>query len=665
MSSRHHLVTSFLAFVTASAALAADPATLTVQVNQGKAISPDLFGIFFEDLSYAADGGLYAELVENRSFEYSIADKGIKPKPDDVRTWHALTAWELVQRGGGKGSVAVATTTPLNTSNPHYAELTVVQPGDGVGLANDGFDGVTVKAGAHYDVSLFARQLSGTAGALTARLEATDGTVLASVPLAAPGSAWAKIAASLTPTADATHAKLVILASAPGIIAIDMVSLFPQATFKNHPNGLRPDLAQAIADLHPKFMRFPGGCVAHGDGVDNIYRWKDTIGPVETRKGQPNIWRYHQSYGLGYFEYFQFCEDIGAKPLPVLAAGVSCQNSKFAKGTGQEAIPMADMPAYVQDVLDLIEYANGPATSTWGAKRAAAGHPAPFNLQYLGIGNEDKITPAFHERFQMLNAAVKSKHPEITVIGTVGPSSDGEDFEWGWQIARELHVDMVDEHCYKSPQWFLDHLTRYDTYARGQTNVYIGEYAAHDTKRRTTLRAALAEAAYLTQLERNGDVVQLASYAPLMAKYGHISWAPNLMFFDNSRIITTIGYQVQRMFSTNSGSTWMPTTSSDPALKATELAVSAVKDATTGDMIVKLVNNTASPRPVRIAFAGFVPTGSTAALTVLADADLNRENTDRSQTMLVPVATTIPVSATTTYEVPAQSLSVLRFAAKP
>ena len=349
----------------------------------------------------------------------------------------------------------------------------------------------------------------------------------------------------------------------PGKVALDMVSLFPEKTFHNRPNGLRADLAQVIADLEPKFMRFPGGCLVHGDGLDNIYHWKETIGPVEQRKPQPNIWRYHQSKGLGYFEYFQFCEDIGAKPLPVVAAGVCCQNSNFLVthkyGIGQLGLPMDQMPAYVQDVLDLIEFANGPVTSTWGAKRAAAGHPKPFGLQYLGIGNEDKITPVFRERFEMIYKAVKAKHPEITVIGTVGPNPDGDDYDKGWKIADELHLPMVDEHCYKSPQWFWENLQRYDAYDRSRSKVYLGEWASFDDKRRSTLRSAISEAAYLTALERNADVVRFASYAPLLAKRDHTDWTPDLIYFTNTEVFPTINYHVQQLFSVNSGDFYFPT----------------------------------------------------------------------------------------------------------
>lgn len=623
----------------------AQTTTVTVTTSAGKAISPDLVGIFFEDLNYAADGGLYAELVQNRSFDYSAAEQ---------KDWNSLTAWRLVQRDGAQGSVAVETASPLNAVNSSYAVLTVEKRGAGIGLQNDGFDGIPVKAGNTYAFSLFARQLAGTGAPLTVRLESKTGALLAEATLPAPGTDWKKASATLQPKETDNEARLVVLASAPGRLALDMVSLFPEKTFHNRPNGLRPDLAQTVADLHPKFMRFPGGCLVHGDGLANIYNWKETIGPVEQRKAQPNIWRYHQSKGLGYFEYFQFCEDIGAKPLPVVAAGVCCQNSNHKRGTGQEGLPLAEMPAYVQDVLDLIEWANGPATSTWGAKRAAAGHPEPFHLQYLGVGNEDHITPVFKERFKMIYDAVKAKHPEITVIGTVGPSSDGDDFVNGWKIADELRVPVVDEHYYKRTQWFWDNLTRYDSYDRSKSKVYLGEYAAHDDKRRNTLRSALAEAAHLTSLERNADVVPLASYAPLLARRGHTQWSPDMIYFTGTEVFTTINYHVQQLFSLNSGDTYLPTAVNAPA--PGRFAASSVRDSRSGDLILKLVNGDDSARSLHIDLAGAKNLPSTASKTVLAAADANTIDAQSVRPQTAPM----PVAPAFDYEAPANSLTVIR-----
>jgi alpha-L-arabinofuranosidase len=439
----------------------------------------------------------------------------------------------------------------------------------------------------------------------------------------------------------------VLLAKSVGGIALDEISLFPRNTFHNRPNGLRADLAQVIADLHPKFVRFPGGCLAHGDGIQNFYRWKDTIGPIEQRRGQKNIWRYHQSVGLGYFEYFQFCEDIGAKPLPILPAAVSCQNSDHSSGLGQQCVSIEDMPAYIQDVLDLIEWANGPATSKWGAKRAEAGHPEPFHLQYLGIGNEDKITSGFKERFKMIYDAVKAKHPEITVVGTVGPAPDGEDFNLGWKFADDLHVPIVDEHYYKPPEWFFANRNRYDAYDRAKPHVYVGEYAAHDIGKHVTFRSALAEAAYMTSLERNGDVVRMSSFAPLLARHGHTQWNPDLIYFTGTTIAPTISYYVQQMFCSNAGDTWLPTTVSDPAL-----AVSTVRDSISGDLILKIVNPDAAPKPLQVALSGAKKLAPTATKTVLAETNPPQP--------IGPQVSTLVVGPAFNYEAPPNSLTVIR-----
>ncbi|MFT3786213.1 MAG: hypothetical protein QM770_08610 [Tepidisphaeraceae bacterium] len=353
---------------------ASTPDVARVSVDVGgpsKAISPDLVGIFFEDISDAADGGLYAELVQNRSFEYS---------PADNRNFQPLTSWTLAAKQSNQATLTVDSAAPVHPNNPHYAVLSVdaVDTASPVRVTNTGFGGIALTGGDAYDVSLFARRLAGDVTFTSARLEAASGEVLAETALhAIANGEWTTHKATLTPKADVADARLVLVAGGTGKLAFDMVSLFPQKTFKNRPNGLRADLAQVIADLKPKFMRFPGGCVAHGDGLANMYRWKDTIGPVEQRKGQPNIWRYHQSYGLGYFEYFQFCEDIGAIPLPVLPAGVCCQNSSNNPdgGRGQRGLPMDQMPDYVQEVLDLIEYANGPVTSTWARNAPRPGTP--------------------------------------------------------------------------------------------------------------------------------------------------------------------------------------------------------------------------------------------------------------------------------------------------
>jgi alpha-L-arabinofuranosidase len=630
---------------------------LTVSIDsgaQGKAISPDLVGIFFEDLSYAADGGLYAELVENRSFEYSAVEQ-----PD----WNSLTGWQLVERDGGRGMMVIDTSVPLHPNNPHYLVLGVDDEGGMVGLSNDGFDGIVVRKGERYRLSVFARQLAYPAGTLTVRLETASGERLGEAKLPVLTTGWRQYHATIEATGSDDAARLVLLAGHPGRIGLDMISLFPAKTFKDRQNGLRADLAQTIADLQPKFVRFPGGCLVHGDGLDNFYRWKDTIGPVHERKAQRNIWRYHQTLGLGYYEYFLFCEDLGAEPLPVVPAAVSCQNSGASVtgryGNGQQCVPMEDMDAYIQDVLDLIEWANGPADSEWGAKRAAAGHPKPFGLKYLGVGNEDHITDGFEIRFRMIYEAVKARHPEITVIGTTGPATSGSDYERGWAFATSLGLEVVDEHGYQSPAWFWENLERWDGYKRNGVKVYLGEYAAHDSRRTTTLRSALAEAAYLTSMERNGDVVQFASYAPLLANLRHTSWNPNLIYFDNKEIYPTISYQVQKLFSHNAGDTWL-STQIDGLGQRERFAASTVRDEETGDVIVKLVNGDGEAKSVHLQLSGAASLAVEAHVTVLADDNPDARNDQRNPDRVMPKKATMNIGPKVKYEAPAHSLTVIR-----
>ncbi|MBN2162689.1 MAG: carbohydrate binding domain-containing protein [Pontiellaceae bacterium] len=634
-------------------------ATVEVDYDHGKAISPLLMGVFYEDLSYAADGGLYAELIENRSFDYSAAEG---------RGWNALSFWNLETRGGGDGQMISDSADPIHPNNPLYLVLGIRNPGEGVGVINHGYGGIPLKAGEAYDFSVFARQLSSPASPLTVLLETKDGSeVLAQAEFPAITSSWKKYTAELSPNKTVDDARLVLLAHGKGRIGIDMVSLFPRNTFNNRPNGLRAGLAQAIADIKPRFMRFPGGCLVHGDGIDNMYNWKNSIGPVEQRKGQRNIWRYHQSLGLGYFEYFQFCEDIGAEPLPVVPAGVSCQNSgasvSGAWGQGQQCVAMADMPAFIQDILDLIEWANGPADSEWGAKRAAAGHPEPFGLNYLGVGNEDAITPGFEERFEMIYKVLKEKHPEITIVGTVGPAPDDDDYRKGWDVARRLKVDMVDEHCYRSPQWFWDNLNRWDAYDRDASKVYLGEWAAHDQGKKSTLRAAIAEAAYWTAMERNGDVVSMASYAPLLARNGNTHWTPDLIFFSNTEVFPTISYQVQKLLGNNGGDIYLSTACSDVEGR---FSASTVRDRSSGDTIIKLVNGESDFRSVQVKLNGQIGILPPALKTVLSGANPDAVNSGRGAAAgdIVPVSEKIRVASSFDVRLEPNSLTIIRISGK-
>lgn len=630
-------------------------ATIRVQTSQAKPISEHLIGIFFEDINYSADGGLYAELVQNRDFEYSSRD-------GSHQGWDNGYAWSVQ---GDNATLSIATDRPIHANNPHYAVFDLKQPG--AALQNDGFDGISLKKGEKYDFSFFARVADGSKGGkMSVRLLDQEGREVAQAMVNVSSKEWKKQKAVLTANADVRAAVLALQPQVAGTYHLDMVSLFPRNTFRGHENGLRADLAQTLADLKPRFVRFPGGCVAHGDGVDNIYDWKGSIGPLEARKPLRNLWGYHQTRGLGYFEYFRFCEDIGAEPVPVLAAGVPCQNSGTCShhATGelgcngqQGGIPMEEMGAYVQDILDLIEYANGDARKTvWGKKRAEAGHPKPFNLKYIGIGNEDLITDVFEERFTMIYHAVKEKYPEITVIGTVGPFYEGTDYDEGWELATRLGVPMVDEHYYVAPGWMIHNQDYYDGYDRTKPKVYLGEYAAHLPGRPSNIETALAEALYLTTVERNGDVVSMTSYAPLLAKENHTQWTPDLIYFNNTEVKPTVDYYTQQMFGQNAGSEYVASTVSlsntqDAVRK--RIGVSVVKDEITGDYIVKLVNLLPVEVAAKVKLDDVALVNPSAVKTVLAGNPKDKEAKSVSSVFEV-AGNEFP------YAMPAYSFTVIR-----
>jgi len=525
----------------------------------GKAISDELIGIFFEDISSSADGGLYAELVQNGSFEFNLTERD---------GWGAGTAWRMIRPGHSLGRVEQHMEAPIHPNNPNYMRLYIDRVKEyydytgwkGFGLQNDGFDGISVKAGAKYDFSVFLRNVEGGQKQVRVALVEPQGwgkdpKLLADATFDMSDKAWKKYEAVLTPTVDCQKASLQVLVLNTGSVDVDMISLMPEDTYMGH--GLRKDLTQALADLQPKFLRFPGGCVVHGggDGFWNTYLWKTTIGPKEQRRQLKNTWGYHQSMGLGYYEYFQLCEDLNMAPLPILPCGVSCQGTNGGwgmKDQAQEAVPMSEMDVWVQDALDLIEWANGdPATSKWAKMRADAGHPEPFNLKYLGIGNEERISPEFCERFKYMYERVTKAHPEIVIVGTAGPGSHpgNRDLENGWKLAEELGLPIIDEHYYEPNKYFLSS-RQYDKYPRDRkTKVYLGEYAAKDKK----LIDALAEGLYLLHVERNADIVVMTSYAPLFARKDATNWNPDLIYFDNERPYLTCSYYVQQMFGQSAG----------------------------------------------------------------------------------------------------------------
>lgn len=625
-------------------------ASLTIHPEAMKSISPNLVGIFFEDISYAADGGLYAELVQNRDFEYNNLDRG---------EWNAQSFWS--QGGEGTMEWSIETDDPIHENNRHYSVLKTSTPGSYI--QNEGFDGIVLKKGAKYDLSLFLKGIKGTG---KVKVSLMDGNTEVAGNTFNTTTGWKQYNATLKASKDCSKATIRITPLQVGTIAADFISLFPQDTFKNRKNGMRRDLAQLLADMKPKFIRFPGGCASHGQGLEDMYRWTYTVGPVWQRKSLPNIWHYHQSMGLGFFEYFQFCEDIGAEPLPVLAAGVCCQNSgrgghgqqgglPFAgeKQKVQTSEPLPTMEEYLQELLNLIEWANGdPKTSKWAKMRADAGHPKPFNLKYLGIGNEDLISDVFVERFTFLNKGIKAKYPDIEIVGTVGPFFEGSDYEYGWQLAKKENVDIVDEHYYVNPGWYIHNQDFYDKYDRNGTKVYLGEWASRNNK----FENALVEALHMTNLERNADVVLMESYAPLFCKDGHSNWNPDLIYFNNQSARPTPGYYVQSLFGNNNGVTYIPSELASQTVEDARIRInSSVVKADNGDLIVKLVNLLPVKVKTDMQLGNLDGFNKKAVLSVLTG-----QPGDASAT---PVTSTIDVAQQCTYDMPAYSLSVIRIKA--
>ena len=523
---------------------------VTVHADRpGHAIPKTLYGIFFEDINYAADGGLYPELIANRGF--------------DCRT-REPEGWTREWRGDAMGRVSLQGGYPVNPNTWQYLRVECYAPGAGAGVANSGFGGIAVKQGAGYELSFYARPHAGYAGGLTVRLENADrqplaayriekgawknkhGGAKAAGPLDPPvPPEWVKYEATLTPSETLTNAQLVVLLDSVGTVDLDLVSLFPKDTYKSRKNGMRADLMQLLKEMKPATLRFPGGCVVEGNDFDTLYHWKRTVGPLERRGINWNRWGYWQSHGLGYFEYFQIAEDLGAEPLPILAAGMTCQFKKPL-----ECIPLDRLDGVIQEALDLIEFANGAPDTAWGRVRAEMGHAAPFNLKYMGIGNENWDN-VFLDRYAIIAKAVKAKHPEITIISSAGAAPEGPMFELAWKRLPELKAELVDEHYYKPPEWFLSQAKRYDTYDRGGPKVYVGEYACHTRDRKNNLEAALCEAAAMTGFERNSDVVRMAAYAPLFNKIGSTQWNVDLIWFDNVKAFCTPSYYVQKLFMNN------------------------------------------------------------------------------------------------------------------
>lgn len=560
--------------------------TFTVQVDKAtEEINPNMWGVFFEDINMGADGGLYAELVKNRSFEFFRPMMG----------WKNLGTVK-------EGNYLILNRKADKESNPRYLRVNTTQSVDNpIGLVNEGFRGMGVKKDISYEFSLLYKQIK---PGIEIRAELVDsvGHIIGSGKLIPEKSTtgWQRGSVSFTSNKTDAKAKLNVWFEGQGEVDLDMISLFPSDTWKGRKNGLRADMVQVLADLKPGFIRFPGGCIVEGFDLSQRFQWKKTVGPIEDRQLIVNRWNtefahrltpdYFQTFGLGFFEYFLLAEDIGAEPLPIINCGMACQ---FNTG---EVVPLDELDPYVQDALDLIEFANAGTNTKWGKLRADMGHPEPFNLKMLGVGNEN-WGPQYVERLEAFRKVLKKNHPEIEIVASSGTDPEGERFEYLNKELRAMKIDIIDEHFYRSPEWFLSNASRYDNYDRQGPKIFAGEYASHSTKSKrpeykNNWEAALSEAAFLTGVERNASVVQLASYAPLFAHIDGWQWTPDLIWVDNLTVFPSPSYQVQKMYSTNKGSHIVPIHENGNTIAGSDnFYASAVIDKNSNELIVKLVNN--------------------------------------------------------------------------
>ena len=611
----------------------AQPHTFDVNTKKvGAAVQPTMYGIFFEDINYAADGGLYGELVKNRSFEF----------PDALMGWKAFGKFEVKNDG------------PFERC-PHYVVLNYSGHNDtATGLQNEGYFGIGIEKDEEYRFSVWAKTVSGDANVEVSLVDEStmeEHQEFATAELKVSGNEWKKYELILKSPKTVQKANLRLLLKGKNGVALEHVSLFPKHTFKDRENGMRRDLAQALYDLHPGVFRFPGGCIVEGSSLDQRYQWKNTIGPVENRPLNGNRWLstfnyrlfpdYYQSYGLGFYEYFLLSEDIGAEPLPVLNVGMACQFQNQNDPSAHVAVK--DLQPYIQDCLDLIEFANGDVNTTWGKKRAEMGHPAPFNLKFLAVGNE-QWDDLYYERLRPFVKAIKAKYPNIKLIGTSGPDSEGEMFENGWKAMKELKADLVDEHFYRDEHWFLSHGLRYEGYDRKGPKVFAGEYACHGKgKKWNHFETSLYEAAFMTDLERNADVVDMATYAPLFAHVDGWQWRPDMIWYDNTRMFKSVSYYVQQMYACNKGTNVLPLTMNGKSVAGQEgqdgLFASAVVDKKKGEIIVKVANTSDKAQDVTLNLNGLKGSRSATATTLQSD-NMDAENTLDNPNLIRPVETT-------------------------
>ena len=636
-----------------AASLTAGAQTHVLDVNTkklGAPVQPTMYGIFFEDINYAADGGLYAEMVKNRSFEFP----------------NAFTGWDI------SGKVTLKNDGPFD-KNPHYVRLEPSGHSDKhTMIENHGFFGMGVKGGQEYRFSVWARVPDGGKAKLWIDLveNATmdDDQKLGNAGIEVSGKDWKKYTAIIKPKRACAKAHLRVWGDSKVTTDLEHVSLFPVDTWKGRENGMRKDLAQALFDMHPGVFRFPGGCIVEGTDLETRYQWKNTVGPVENRPLNENRWHYtftnryfpdyFQSYGLGFFEFFQLCEDFGSEALPVISCGLSCQFQNPDPTKPGVHVALEDLEPYIQDALDLIEFANGPADSKWGKVRAEMGHPEPFNLKFLGVGNEQwdydeqhgGFGPVFTSRLKKFSDAIRKKYPDIKLIGTTGPNSEGWDFDLLQPRMKELKVDLYDEHYYRNEQWFLTHGLRYDSYDRKGPKVFAGEYACHGSNKHkwNHYYTSLLEAAHMTGIERNADIVHMATYAPLFAHVEGWQWRPDAIWYDNLRMFKSVSYYVQQLYAMNKGTNVLQLTMDKKPVAGQPgqdgLFASSVWDANTGEVIIKVVNTSDKTQPVSIQLQG-MKGARTAQTITLSHSGMDDENTLDNPEKIIPRPGTCKVDA--------------------
>ncbi len=601
-------------------------------------VQPTMWGIFFEDINLGADGGIYAELVKNRSFEF------YKP----------LMGWTVNQNKFNEGSVLIMNRDEANISNPRFVKITKTNALDTLGITNEGFRGMGIKNALRYNFSVMYR-LPSPGLKLHLELIGSSGKIIGSTiltPAATAGNEWKKAATSFTSTDSSLKGKLNIWLEGSGTIDMDIVSLFPADTWKQRPGGMRADMIQLLADMKPGFIRFPGGCIVEGHDLSVRYQWKKTLGAPEERQLIINRWNnefahrpapdYFQTFGLGFFEYFQLAEDIGASPLPILNCGMACQFNTA------EVVPIDQLDPYVQDALDLIEFANGDVNTSWGKVRANMGHPAPFNLKMMGVGNEN-WGPQYVERLKVFTKAIKFKYPDFKLVNSSGTDPGGDRFDYLNGELRKMNADIIDEHYYRRPEWFLANASRYDNYPRNGSKIFAGEYAAQSEFtaspiNKNTTQTAIAEAAFMTGLERNAAVVNLASYAPLFAHIDGWQWTPDLIWVNNLQSYGTANYYVQKLYSTNKGTNVVPALLDDKAVAGQDsLYASAVTDKNSNELIIKVVNAAGKSQTNVINIQGAKKLAKMAGLTVLNDNDLNSVNSFEHPQNIAPKESSIEI----------------------